>query len=83
MKLISEDTHASPPAEEGREEQQQTAFSILVHLLVCPNKYISSLSQYKLIDNMKTFQIVTLFALVAAAMAFAPNSVNQGEYRSP
>ena len=32
---------------------------------------------------MKTFQIVTLFALVAAAMAFAPNSVNQGEYRSP
>jgi hypothetical protein len=29
---------------------------------------------------MKTFQIVALFALVATAMAFAPNSVNQGEY---
>lgn len=26
---------------------------------------------------MKTFQIVTLFALVAASMAFSPNSVNQ------
>lgn len=28
---------------------------------------------------MKSFQIVTLFALIAAAMAFAPNSVPQGK----
>jgi photosystem II PsbM protein len=28
---------------------------------------------------MKTFQIVTLFALLASAMAFAPNQVPQGE----
>jgi hypothetical protein len=28
---------------------------------------------------MKNFQIVTLFALIAAAMAFAPNQVPQGE----
>ena len=28
---------------------------------------------------MKTFQIVTLFALIAAAMAFAPNAP-KGEY---
>jgi hypothetical protein len=27
---------------------------------------------------MKTFQIVTLFALVAASMAFAPNQTPQG-----
>ena len=32
-----------------------------------------------ILNTMKTFQIVTLFALIAAAMAFAPNSVPQGE----
>lgn len=31
---------------------------------------------------MKTFQIVTLFALIAAAMAFAPSQVPQGEILS-
>lgn len=31
------------------------------------------------ISTMKSFQIVTLFALIAAAMAFAPNQVSQGE----
>ena len=30
-------------------------------------------------STMKTFQIVTLFALIAASMAFAPNQVSQGE----
>ena len=29
---------------------------------------------------MKTFQIVTLFALIAASMAFSPNQLPQGEY---
>jgi hypothetical protein len=29
--------------------------------------------------TMKTFQFVTLFALIAAAMAFAPNQVPQGK----
>jgi hypothetical protein len=29
--------------------------------------------------TMKSFQIVTLFALIAASMAFAPNQVPQGE----
>ena len=28
---------------------------------------------------MKTFQIVTLFALIAASMAFSPNQLPQGE----
>ena len=28
---------------------------------------------------MKTFQIVTLFALIAASMAFAPSQIPQGE----
>ncbi len=29
---------------------------------------------------MKTFQLVTLFALIAAAMAFAPNQAPKGEF---
>jgi hypothetical protein len=29
--------------------------------------------------TMKTFQIATLFALIASAMAFAPNQTPQGE----
>lgn len=33
---------------------------------------------HEVIDNMKTFQIVNLLALVASAMAFAPNTVPQG-----
>jgi hypothetical protein len=32
-----------------------------------------------LLNTMKTFQFVTLFALIAAATAFAPNQVPQGE----
>jgi hypothetical protein len=31
------------------------------------------------LSTMKTFQIVTLFALIAASMAFAPNAP-KGEY---
>lgn len=31
---------------------------------------------------MKTFQIVTLFCLIAASMAFAPNKAPQGEFSS-
>jgi hypothetical protein len=30
---------------------------------------------------MKTFQIVTLFALIATSMAFAPNQTPQGTFR--
>ena len=34
------------------------------------------------ISTMKTFQIVTLFAMIAASMAFAPNAP-KGEYFMP
>jgi hypothetical protein len=30
--------------------------------------------------TMKTFQIISFFALIAASMAFAPNQVSQGEF---
>lgn len=30
---------------------------------------------------MKSFQVLSLFAMIAAAMAFAPNKAPQGEYR--
>ncbi len=42
-----------------------------------PQAYLSPLTTN--ISTMKTFQIVTLFAMIAASMAFAPNAP-KGEY---
>ena len=92
VKLIWEDTHASPHLKKkvGKSYNTTTKLRLCVEfeeidclLKLLQSKYKQnstfSTTNNRISDIMKTFQIVTLFALIAAAMAFAPNSVPQGE----
>jgi hypothetical protein len=53
--------------------QQPQQLSLLTLL---PSLFVVYIFTFSI--TMKTFQIVTLFALVAASMAFAPNQLPQG-----
>ena len=69
------------------QSRKRETFGTNVRYLSSPSSgiqvYSSSFILLQILINtlatMKTFQIVTLFALIAAAMAFAPNSAPKGE----